>query len=279
MKNIYLYIFALGLLVSSCTEPIELDLNSEDNIRLVVDAFVTTDTTAHLVDLTLTKDYFGVGSPPKAEGAVVSISDGTSVVNLAEVEPGKYFTPDDFFGVEGNSYTLDIDHDGITYQGTTVLPTLTVLDSIAVWDYDPGPLGPGQEEEEDFPDNYTVVPYFQEPPAEGDHYIFKMLINGEYFTDSLIDWFFTNDDIVNGSYIGDAEFFTFYAELGDEITFEMFSITEADFDNLNAILLETEFRGGLFDGAPANVPTNVTGGAVGQFIMADVERKTVTIQE
>ena len=277
MKKIFLYIFGLTILVTSCTEPIELDLNSDDNVRLVVDAFVTTDTAAHLINLSLTKDYFGTGEPAKAQGAVVSITDGSNVTNLSEIEPGKYYTPDDYFGEEGKSYTLDIDYDGKTYQGTTVLPTLTPLDSIAIWDYEPT-LPPGQEEEEAFPDNYAVVAYFQEPPAEGDYYIFKMLINGEYFTETLIDWFFTSDDIVNGSYIGDAEFFTFYAEPGDAITFEMFSITESDFENLNAILLETEFRGGLFDGAPANVPTNVEGGAVGQFIMSDVERKTLIIE-
>jgi len=265
------------VIASSCTEPIELDLNSDNNIRLVVDGFVTTDTTAHVVDLSLTKDYFGTGVPAKAEGAVVSITNGTNVLNLTEVEPGKYYTPNDYFGLEGESYTLDIDYDGQSYSATTSLPTLTPLDSIAVLDYEEE-LGPGQEEENEFPDNYSVVPFFQEPSTEGNFYIFKMLINGEYFTETLIDWLFTGDEIVNGSYIRDAEFFSFYAEPGDEITFEMFSITKSDFENLNAILLETEFRGGLFDGAPANVPSNVSGGAVGQFIMADVERKTVTIE-
>lgn len=264
-------------IVSSCTEPIELDLNSDDNIRLVVDAFVTTDTMAHVIDLSLTKDYFGTGLPNKAQGAIVSISDGTSSVDLIENEPGKYYTPEDYYGEEGKSYTLNIDYDGSNFVGTTELPMLTNLDSINVIEFEP-PVFPGQEEEDPFRDNYAVIPYFQEPAEEGNHYIFKMLINGEYFTETLIDWFFTSDDIVNGSYIGDAEFFTFFAEPGDDITFEMFSITKADFENLNAILLETEFRGGLFDGAPANVPTNVTGGAVGQFIMSDAERKTVTIE-
>lgn len=276
MKKIYIYIIGIVLLTNSCTERIELDLNSENNIRLVVDAFVTTDTTSHIVDLSLTKDYFGTGVPAKAEGAVVSISNGGSVVNLTEIEPGKYYTPDDFAGQENVSYKLNIDYDGLSYEAETVLHELTPLDSIAVIEYE-DVLFPGEEEEE-FQDNYAVIPYFQEPSELGDYYLFKMLINGEYFTSTLVDWLFTDDAIVNGSYISEIEFFTFYAEPGDEITFEMFSITNADFENLNAILLETEFRGGLFDGAPANVPSNVSGGAVGQFIMSDVERKTVIIQ-
>lgn len=277
MKQTYLYIIGLVLLLSSCTEPIDLELNTDDNIRLVVDAFITTDTTSHLVDLSLTKDYFEEGIPGKAENAVVTLTQGSTVTNLTEIEPGKYYTPDGYYGEEGKAYTLSIDYDGKNFVGETVLPSLTPLDSILVVDYEDPPQ-PGQEDEEEFPDNYTVIPYFQEPATPGDFYIFKMLINGEYFTSTLIDWFFTTDDGVNGSYIGDAEFFTFYAEPGDEITFEMFAITKSDFENLNAILLETAFRGGLFDGAPANVPTNISGGAVGQFIMADVERKTVIVE-
>lgn len=277
MKQTYIYLIGLIVFLSSCTEPIELELNTDDNIRLVVESIITTDTTAHLINLSLTKDYFEEGIPAKAEDAIVSITQGTTITNLIESEPGKYYTPDDFFGEEGKAYTLSIDYDGKNYLAETVLPSLTPLDSILVVDYEE-PMFPGQEEEEAFPDNYTVVPYFQEPDTPGDYYIFRMLINGEYFTSTLVDWFFTNDDGVNGSYIGDAEFFTFYAEQGDEITFEMLSITKSDFENLNAILLETEFRGGLFDGAPANVPTNISGGAVGQFIMADVERKTVVIE-
>jgi len=159
-----------------------------------------------------------------------------------------------------------------------LLSEVTALDSISVFSFEPEDEF-GEVNEDDGPlDNHGVIAYFQEPSTPGDYYIFKMLINGEYFTGSIEDWFFTDDTAVNGSYIGDAEFFTFYAESGDTITFEMFSMTEEIYDNLQATLLETAFRGGLFDGAPANVPSNVDNGAVGAFIVSDVERKSLVIE-
>jgi len=276
MKN---YIYTLAIIIvglSSCTEQIELDLNTDDNIRLVVDALLTTETKAHLVDLTLTTDYFQEGMPDPAQNATVTISDGSITEILTEIEPGKYYTTDGFTGEENKTYTLEIDYNGKTHIGESELLPVATLDSIQVVDYEDF-IPPGQEEEEN-PDNYAVMPLFQDPPNPDNFYVFKMLINGEYFTGSIQDWFFTTDDAVNGSYIRDAEFFTFYAEPGDTITFEQLSITEEVYNNLNATLLETVFRGGLFDGAPANVPSNINNGAVGVFIAADIERKSVIIE-
>lgn len=276
MKNSIYLALLISVALSACTEQIELDLNTDENVRLVVDAMITTESKAHLVDLTLTTDFFQEGIPDRAEDAVVSISDGTTTEILTEDEPGKYYTSDGFAGEVNKSYTLKIDYDGETYTGTSILPPVATLDSINVVSFEPeeDPF----EEEEGPLDNNSVIAYFQEPAELGDFYIFKMLINGEYYTKGIQDWFFTDDTAVNGSYIADAEFFRFPAEPGDTITFEQFSITEEVFDNLNAVLLETIFRGGLFDGAPANVPSNIDNGAIGAFIAADIQSKSVIIE-
>ncbi len=276
MKNIIYIALFISIALSACTERIELDLNTDENVRLVVDAMITTESKAHLVDLSLTTDFFQEGIPDRAQEAIVSISDGTTTKILTEDEPGKYYTSDSFAGEVNKTYTLQIDYEGETYTGTSILPPVATLDSIKVVSFEPeeDPF----EEEEGPLDNHFVIAYFQEPSEPGDFYIFKMLINGEYYTEGIQEWFFTDDTAVNGSYIGDAQFFSFPAEEGDTITFEQFSITEEVFDNLNAVLLETVFRGGLFDGAPANVPSNINNGAVGTFIAADVQSKSVIIE-
>ena len=269
MKKLIYISIVTSLFFSACTEQIDLELNTDNNVRLVVDGILTTDTTAHLIDLSLTTDYFQEGIADRATDATVTISDGTTTEVLSELEPGKYFTSENYAGEENKTYTLEIDYNGKTYIGTSILPSVTPLDSIQVESIEP---------EDDEEDNNSVIPFFQEPSEFGNYYIFKMLINGEYFTGGIEDWFFTDDTAVNGSYIGGPEFFRFFAETGDTITFEQFSITKEIFDNLNAILLETEFRGGLFDGAPANIPANINNGAVGAFIVSDVERKTTIIE-
>ena len=270
MKNLIYISLIISLAFSACTEPIELELNSDDNVRLVVDGLLTTDTTSHLINLSLTTDYFKEGTPDRATNAIVSISDGASTEILTEVEPGKYFTSDNYAGEVNKTYTLEIEYNGETYISRSNLLPVAPLDSIKVYSFDP------EEGEED---NNAVFPFFQEPAQAGNFYIFKMLINGEYFTDTIQDWFFTDDIGVNGSYIGDAEFFVFYAEKGDTITFEQFSMSKEVYENLQAVQLETEFRGGLFDGAPANVPSNVNNGALGAFITADVSRKSIILEE
>jgi len=84
---------------------------------------------------------------------------------------------------------------------------------------------------------------------------------------------------VDGGYIADAEFWSFLALPGDVIRYEQLSVSKDIYENLNATLLETEWRGGLFDGAPANVPSNIDNGAVGAFIVADIEAMELVIEE
>lgn len=265
----YIYIsLCLAVIFASCTEPIELDLNTENNVRLVVNAELTSASKAHLVDLSLTTDYFQEGIPDRAENANVTISDGTNTEVLTELAPGKYYTSDNFAGEENVEYTLTIDYDGETYTSMETLLPVTALDSISYIQYD------DPEDQEIY---YSQFAHFQEPSAQGEYYLFRLKINDEFYGNGISDWFFTDDSAVNGSYIS-ADFYTFQAELGDTITFEQMSISKEVYENLNAVLLETEWRGGLFDGAPANVPANVNNGAVGAFIVSDIESKQFVIE-
>lgn len=270
-KFITLVLFFL-LVLASCTEPIELELNTDNNIRLVVDAQLTTETKPHLVQLNLTKDYFKEGESNAAENAVVTLSDGVTTETLSETTPGHYYTSEDYAGEENKTYTLRIEYNEEVYTSTSTIYPVMPIDSI---DYEFFEAVENFFDEDD--PYYALYAYFQEPPREGDHYIFKYTINNEP-SDNMLDWFFTDDFLVNGSYIADADFFDFDAEIGDIVTFEAYSTSEQTFDYLNAILLETEFRGGLFDGAPANVPSNISNGAVGAFVTMDVEKKSIEIE-
>lgn len=266
------------LLFTACTEPIELKLNTEENVRVVVNAELTTAQQAHLVDLSLTTDYFKEGIADRAEGAVVTISDGTYTETLSELEPGMYYTSEDYSAEENVAYTLKIDYNGKVYESTETLLPVAPLDSISYM-ISPDPDEVDVVDGEEPPTFYDLYAHFQETSPEGDHYLFRMRINGEFIGKGLNEWFFTNDVGVDGSYITGADFFEFEAKIGDVITFESLSTSKKIYDNLLATMLETEWRGGLFDGAPANVPSNVSNGAVGAFIVADIESMHLTIEE
>ena len=90
---------------------------------------------------------------------------------------------------------------------------------------------------------------------------------------------FTNDDFIDRIYFEDivlSEDDRLFAQ-GDTAIVELHSIGKETADFLNDILLEV-FRGSPFDAPPANVHTNISGVAIGYFIMADARRSQVIIQ-
>ena len=57
-------------------------------------------------------------------------------------------------------------------------------------------------------------------------------------------------------------------------TLEMMSIPEEYNDYLIEVMSETAWRGGPFDAIPANVSTNISGGAMGFFYAAAITRQS-----
>lgn len=263
----------LGFLfiLASCTERIDIRLDNEDARRLVVDAWLTDETKAHRVQLSLTGDYFSNTPPEMVSGAEVRITDGLETFNLSEVSPGNYLTADHVRGIPGHVYTLIIDWAGKTYEATSLLKAVAPIDSVgyAVSDF--------QDEDNDFTE-YSVLLYTTEPPTTGDAYYWK-----GYLTDAPNDltrtyWEVAEDKFVNGSPINGAQVLTVEGNPGDEFVFEQYNISKAAFDFFIAIQTETIFKGGIFDAPPANIPTNLDNGALGFFVTAGVVRDKVAIQ-
>ena len=71
----------------SCVETFVPDIKESDVRRVVVDAVLTTDTTAHCVRLSASAPY---GTPseriPVISGASVRLSDGSNEITLQEME-------------------------------------------------------------------------------------------------------------------------------------------------------------------------------------------------
>jgi len=60
---------------------------------------------------------------------------------------------------------------------------------------------------------------------------------------------------------------------------EQWNIGMEAWDVFWAVFNETEFNGGLFDAPPANVPTNVSNGAIGYFGAAAVTEIEAIVEE
>jgi hypothetical protein len=65
---------------------------------------------------------------------------------------------------------------------------------------------------------------------------------------------------------------------GTKIIRKTYSLTEEHQEFLRSLLMETEWRGGIFDVQPGNVNTNLTNGAKGFFAICMVKSDSLTVQ-
>ncbi|MCB9225286.1 MAG: DUF4249 domain-containing protein [Crocinitomicaceae bacterium] len=269
-KTLFLLFGLFGLLLVSCTKEIQVDLDEGDR-RLVVDAWFTTEQKVHEIRLTQTADYFSNAPAPLVSGATVQISGGGDVWPFTEVSPGIYHSQPNAHAKHFTDYTLSIYYEGEIYEATDHCDTVPAIEQLALW-YN-----------EDTVDGswYDILVWTTELQGHGDWYCWRVLVNNEYVKDTLSEIYFDNDE-----YLGDGLYFEafplewIWADLvqsGDTVTLEQHNISEKTYRSFEAVLTETEWKGGLFDSPPANIPTNISNNGYGVFVVSSVENASVIV--
>ncbi len=269
--NYLVVLVFLTCILSSCEEKIDLDLNEDEEFqRLVVEGWFTDEPGKQRVDLTLTTSYFQNQLAPRAEGAIVSVTDGETTWDYSETAPGIYETEDGVAGEPGKTFTLSIEYKYMDYSTESYMRPTAPIDSIAFEFI--------EEEEEDLPDYYDVFIWMQELPGIGDSYMWLTEINGHPLRDTLTELSFETDEIYDGNYIEGVqiEYIDLINDMGagDEFTITQYNIGTEAYDVFIGIMNETDWNGGLFDAPPANVNTNLTGGALGYWGAAGVSSRS-----
>jgi hypothetical protein len=274
--HIFIILF-ISLAVFSCTEKIDIKLD-ESYARLVVDGSITNDTMAHTIRLSSTSSYYYNQPAPMVSGANVTITDGTQTFLLSEKTPGIYQTASSVFGIPGKTYQLNITlaqpiGGYVDYTASSTMYPVQQLDSISL-------LFHREWSQQGI---WEVKCYVQEPPTI-DFYRFLILRNQTLLTDSLDEWFVTDDVFFNGNYTNGAT--VAYLQQGasqeslspgDDVSVEVNSIGK---DYYNFVLeAQAELRGSnpLFSGPPANVKGNINNGAVGSFNAYSATRSTARV--
>jgi Domain of unknown function (DUF4249) len=262
---ILLTLSLLTLLLSSCQDVIDVDLN-KTTPRLVVDAWLTNQPGAQVIKLRLTTPYLDNNPAPRVPGATVTIADneGNSYTFTDANNDGDYqWEPDstETFGKVGNTYTLTIVHNEQTYQSASRMNPTTVVGSIS---YEKREARLGREE------GYWATLNANDLPEVGNCYWIKTYKNGKYLSqaseiNTAYDAFrFKNSGLNNqpfGQPIAEGinpnaiENEAPYA-LGDQIRVEIWSITEEAFDFLSQAQNEMT-NGGLFATIPSNTEGNI----------------------
>ena len=253
-----------------------MELNNEDNNRLVVEGSITSEQKQHKVKLSRTSNYFS-NQPAKREiGAIVSITDGENIFYLTDKnDEGIYLTDENVRGVSGNTYFLNIElKNGETFFSESYLKPVSEIDSLK-YEY--------KKSEMPFSEKYFYYIYLfaQEPNTLGDCYQWELFIDGVHRSDTLRRKYFVSDEGVNGAYIRKLPIY----EISEDkffndttmVKIQMLSISKEEYDFKFALMMETDYASAGFKGPPANIPSNISNGALGFFSASDVAEDSVEV--
>jgi hypothetical protein len=256
MRNALKYGFwllALGGLLSSCQDVVDLDLPEGDRF-LVVEGWITNENRPHDVILTYTAAYFDDADPTPVIGATVFLRDDEGMETvLDETSPGIYTYPDS--GVVGRSYQLEI----LLENGERYISKYEFLEEPApildiYWQLSEDEPDPDNGENPD--DIYDVLIFAIEPEGLGDHYRWRSILNGVEQREPF-DIFVTDDQFVDGNPIPEFNVTEDLYSLNDTVTIIQERISRDAFEFLSLLQQQTAFVGGPFDPPPAPIRGNI----------------------
>ena len=266
---IYIYILSLSIILSSCTERIDFELNDGNNNRLVVEGGISSEYTKHKIILSRTTSYFYNEDIVYEYDAEVSITDGDTIIYFSDNNNDGIYETDSLAGKLGKTYTLNIKLlDGEEYSASAYLKPLNTEMDLLAYLY--------TDTLYEYTNKFYYYIFFsmQEPQGEGDYYMWELFMDGELISDVLREKAFSDDAVFDGKYLEFINIFSINEDkIENDITMvgiKMSSVPKERYDYHFAVLLETDFRGGMFDGPPANIPTNISNNALGLFWAADV---------
>ncbi|MCW5910640.1 MAG: DUF4249 domain-containing protein [Cyclobacteriaceae bacterium] len=273
-----LAVFLIPAVFYSCEDVINPKLENAEPI-LVVDAWINNLPDSQKIYLTRTQPYFEHVLPPGVSGATVTITDehGT-VYNFTEKNPGEYFwapAGNTVFGEVGLKYSLTIQVAGETFAAESKMGRVPPVDSITFY----------MEKGNQFIDDLYLAEFWSTDPEEpGDSYWIKTFKNGLWLNKPSEILTAYDAGFSKGSSFGGVQFIAPIRrginpfdtdendrllspyQVGDSVYVQIHAISEASFNFLNEVAIQTNRPGGfgeLFSTPLANVSTNIRNTAAG----------------
>ena len=266
----YIILLAASLLLMSCNEQIDWDLEYQEVDLIVVEGKISSEALRHEVKLTWPL-YDMNGIPDAVRGAQVGIFDGTVLHSLSEdpERPGIYRTDSIFAAELDRYYQLRILHENKRIRAVTFMQEVSPFQFMTVYPVqsDP-PLLEAYISDSDEPSivrmelDWSHVPGYELLPDSATH--------------AVIHHYTLNGVDVNKIFKPAQEHVQFPP--GTLVFREKESVNPRYGEFLRAVLSETDWRGGMFDVLPGNARTNMEGDAIGYFTAADVLHDTILIE-
>jgi len=267
MRKLYTYISATLLfwLVLSCEEKTTWELQSSD-IFAVADCMLTNEMKQQELRLYHSSERLNE-LPDGISGAVVGISDGNQHVNFSEdgFEAGKYVSDIPFRASAGVVYMLTISLGEKADTAYAVMTGITPLEDIDIVRND----------------SLHRLVYHESQHASMMEVYYDWSVQPDFCAKhgscEASEVFYTLDNIDAGKvFAPDRQIISFPEKT--RIIRKKYSLSPAHQQFIRALLLETEWRGGLFDAEQGNVPTNFNHGVRGWFAACMVVTDTTHYQ-
>lgn len=292
MKNI-IFIFSLIVVATSCTKEVKIDIPGYKE-QLVIDGRIETGQPP-LVLISRSKDIYAPTNLDAylngfVSGATVTVSDGTNTVELEEIctdnlPPGSEelaaaifgipaeeisnyhlcaytsFDPT-IFGQVGKTYSLTVEFEGKTYTSSTSILQPTALvntfwkpeGELTDYGYSWATLAdtPGQYDAYRWEVKYISENFFTKT--------FSPVFDDQFFDGLTFEFAYENPMSFEDETL-DPQYLAFY-KLGDTIVIKLSKMDEAVFEFMEKKYTQIYSAGNPF-ATPTNIPTNITGGALG----------------
>jgi len=300
MKRIATYT-ALAFLLLQCQKEVKIDIPGFEE-QLVIDGRIETNMPP-LVLLSRSKDIYAPTDLSAylngfVSGAVVTVSDGTTTEQLDEIcsdnlPPGAEVIAAELFGVPvselanyhicaytslnpaiwgqvGKTYALTVSYDGKTYTSETrILPPVPLVNTF--WKHDGNLLNYGYSWATLSDPGSTYDAYrwdvkriSHNPDGSvkdlGFMPTYNPVFDDQFFNGLTFEFFFENpmsyeDESVAGEYKG-------YYELGDTVVIKFSKMDKNVYEFLEKKYVQVNSGGSPF-ASPSNIPSNISGGALG----------------
>ena len=229
-----------------------------------MDGIITNENKAQCINLSLVNQQINDPIYP-ASGATIKVNDGVNIFSFIEsvTKPGSYYSSP-FQAVIGKTYTLQIEYKSDTLSATATMVPLTASDSFTISKenglYKYVFIKRGDPVMVEVSYDWSSVPGYCQ--------VFGSCEAKETF-------YVLNNVDVNEVFGPDKQIIYFPA--GTTIIRKRYSITKEHQAFLRSLLMETQWRGGVFDVQQGNVLTNISQGGLGFFSACTVATDSLVV--
>ena len=271
MRKIIL-ITGLLLALQSCVKQTTWPVKDVTPPKIVVDALLTDEVKQHQVVLTYAVPQLNqVPQPVSGAGVIVSNEDSIWTLTEHPANSGIYLTPSAFFAKPDKNYTLLISLDNTIYTAKAKMVPGSFFQEARYAKNESNGL---------YYVDWVANAFSAAGAAMWELKIDWSMVSGYQHLDSLENharMLFYTLPTLDVSEVFAPQMESIYFPAGAVITGRRYSLTPEHAGFIREMMLETNWTGGLFNVASANVASNISNGALGFFGVCAVNELSETV--